>query len=136
MKIKVKAAILIPAILILSACLRPPVHTSATEFDSFSFDEVWAASLRALHDIDFIPYTVDRRAGYITAEMGHLMILHDVPPQISILISREYGKTFVDCKVTQLDQYVDIFGLNKKITRNFYMALHDRLRRLGENDLL
>lgn len=136
MKIKSKVAILIPLVLMLSACLKPPVHTSATEFDSYSFEEVWAASLHALHDIDFIPYAIDRRAGFISAEMGHLIILHDVPPQISIIVSREYGKTFVDCKVTQLDQYVDIFGLNKKISRNFYMALHERLRRLGDSNLL
>jgi hypothetical protein len=131
MAIKGKAAFILAAALLLTSCIRPPVYSSSTEFDRFSFDEVWTASLHALHDMDFIPYAFDREAGFISAEMGHLIILHDLPPQISLVISREYGKTYVDCKVTQIDQYVDVFGLNKKITRNFYSALHDRLRRLG-----
>ena len=136
MKIKSKVVFLSAVVLLLTSCIKPPVHTSSTEFDSYSFDEVWTASLQALHDMDFIPYAFDRGAGIISAEMGHMIILHDVPPQISLVISRDYGKTYVDCKVIQLDQYVDVFGLNKKITRNFHTALHDRLVRHGNKDLL
>jgi hypothetical protein len=132
MALKGKVLFLSAAMLLLSSCIRPPVYTSSTEFDRFSYDEVWSASLRALHDIDFIPYALDRRAGIISAEMGHMILFADVPPQISLAISAEYGKTYVDCKVRQIDQYVDVFGLTKKITRNFYAALHDRLRRLSE----
>lgn len=136
MGIKSKTLFLLIMMLSLSACIRPPVHSSSAAFDRYSFDDIWTATLRALHDIDFLPYSIDRRAGVIAAEAGRSFLLYDLPPQISLVISRAYGKTYVDCKVSQLDNYVDVFRLNRKITRKFYSALNGRLRHIGEQGLL
>ena len=123
---------LFTALLVLSgACIKPPVHTTVATYEGYRLDEVWNAALRALHDIDFMPYEIDRHSGIITAQSGRLYI-PDTQPHISLIITREYGKVYVDCKVRQYDQYVDVFGLNKKISRSFYSALSERLRRLGD----
>ena len=129
---KAKPVFLFILILSLCACIRPPVHSSSAAYNQYSFDEIWTATLHALHDIDFFPYAIDRRAGVIAAEAGHSFLLYDMPPQISLVISRAYGKTYVDCKVSQLDNYVDVFRLNKRVTRKFYYALSGRLRQIGE----
>ncbi len=109
-------------------CIRQTVHTGSTYLDSYTFEEVWAASIRAVNDIGFTIDSVDREAGFIAAESG-THIGQDVPPRFSIMIANSGGKVYVDCKVLQKEQFVDVFGHGKRTIRNFMEALNMNLRR-------
>lgn len=117
------------SILIL-ACLSCAVQTVKTETSYWwnrTFDEVWEASIEAVNDIQFTIDSLDRDAGFIGAESGSYVLGGDAPPRLSILI-REFGdRVMVDCKVLQKEQLVDVFGIGKKIVREFKIALRQNL---------
>jgi len=94
--------------------------------DSYSFDEVWIASVRAVNDIGFTVDSLDKDAGFIGAESG-THIGQDVPPRLSIMITEVRGRVYVDCKVLQKEQYIDIFGHGQRTIRKFMEALNMNL---------
>jgi hypothetical protein len=88
---------------------------------------VWEASIAAVNDISFTIDSIDREAGFIGAESGRYIFGGDAPPRLSIMI-REYSDSVsVDCKVLQKEQLIDVFGIGKKISREFMMALNQNL---------
>ena len=112
--------------LLLLACMSCAIQTVKTEtsyWRNWTFDEVWEASIAAVNDISFTIDSIDREAGFIGAESGRYVLGGDAPPRLSIMI-RDFGDSVsVDCKVLQKEQLVDIFGIGKKIVREFMMAL-------------
>lgn len=121
-----KKLLMILLVLALVCCVNQTVRTGATFLDDHTFDEVWAASIKAVNDIDFTIDSVDIEAGFIGAESGR-HIGQDAPPRLSIMITEARGRVYVDCKVLQKEQYIDIFGHGKKTIRKFMTALNMNL---------
>jgi len=116
-------------ILLVSAfvcCINQTVNTESTFWDAHTFDEVWAASIHAVNDIDFTIDSIDKETGFIGAESGR-HIGQDAPPRLSIMITEARGRVYVDCKVLQKEQYIDIFGHGKRTIRKFMTALNMNL---------
>ena len=119
------------AALFLVSCIRQNVNTEAFFLESYSFDEVWEASIVAVNDIDFTIDSMDYEAGFISAESGP-HIFQEGPPRLSIMIRESNGRVHVDCRFLQKDQLIDLFGIGRKTVRNFMSALNQNLsRRLG-----
>lgn len=116
--------------LLVLACMSCAIQTVKTETSNWrnrTFDEVWDASIAAVNDIEFTIDSIDRDAGFIGAESGRYVLGGDAPPRLSIMI-REFGDSVsVDCKVLQKEQFVDVFGIGKKIVREFMIALRQNL---------
>lgn len=121
--------ILLPFLLL--ACMSCAIQTVKTEtsyWQNRTFDEIWEASIGAVNDIAFTIDSIDKEAGFIGAESGRYVGGGDAPPRLSIMI-REYDDSVsVDCKVLQKEQLVDVFGIGKKIVREFMIALNQNLR--------
>ena len=115
--------------LVLASCIHQNVKTESTFLDGYSFDEVWRAAIRAVNDIDFTIDSLDKDAGFIGAESGP-HIGQEAPPRMSIIITEERSRVFVDCKVLQKEQYFDIFGHGQKTIQNFMAALNANLDQL------
>jgi hypothetical protein len=92
-----------------------------------TFNEVWDASIAAVNDIEFTIDSIDRDAGFIGAESGSYVLGGDVPPRLSIMIREFAGSVSVECKVLQKEQLIDVFGIGKKIAREFMIALKQNL---------
>lgn len=116
---------------LLLACVSCAIQTVNTETDYWrnrTFDEVWEASIAAVNDIDFTIDSMDRETGFIGAESGRYVLGGDAPPRLSIMIREFDNSVSVDCKVLQKEQLVDVFGIGKKIMREFMSALNQNLR--------
>ena len=129
MRNKAKAIALIIPIILLSACIRQTVNIKTSVFDGYSYLEVWRASIRAVNDIEYTVYTTDRDSGFIGAECGPY-VFQELPPRLSIMIHDDYGRVYVECKVVQMDQFIDVFGYGKKTVRRFMRSLNEHLRRV------
>ncbi len=117
------------AVMILAclSCINQTVETESTFLDGHTYEEVWEASIRAVNDIDFTIDGMDIEAGFIGAESGPHLLGGDGPMRLSILI-KEYGERVrLDCRVLQKEQLIDLFGVGKKIVRDFYVALNQNL---------
>lgn len=114
--------------LLLSACIQQSVRHEAVFYEDFYYDDIWQAAIRAVNDIDFTIYSMDRASGFIGAESGK-HIGQEAPPRLSILISESRGRIYVDCKVLQKEQYLDILGHGRRIVRSFMTALNHNLHR-------
>jgi len=119
---------LILVILVLVSCVKQTIKQEATFLENHTFEEVWSASIKAVNDIKFIVDSVDKEAGFIAAERGR-HVFEKAPPRLSVMIKEVGGKVYVDCKVLQKEQYVDIGGVGKKTVRNFMIALNQNLNR-------
>ena len=120
--------ILLPLlILIFVSCAIQTVKTETSFWRNKTFEEVWEASIEAVNDIEFTVDSLDREAGFIGAESGKYVFGGDAPPRLSIMIREIDGRVSVDCKVLQKEQLVDIFGIGKKIMREFMIALQQNL---------
>ena len=119
------------AFLILAcvSCAIQTVKTKTSFMQNRSFDEVWEASIEAVNDIEFTIDSMDRETGFIGAESGRYILGGDAPPRLSIMIREFDDSVSVDCKVLQKEQLVDIFGIGKKIMREFMIALNQNLNR-------
>lgn len=116
--------------LLILACMSCAIQTVKTETSYWrnrTFDEVWDASIEAVNDIEFTIDSLDREAGFIGAESGRYVLGGDAPPRLSIMIREFDDSVSVDCKVLQKEQLVDIFGIGKKIVREFMIALNQNL---------
>lgn len=111
-----------------TACIKQTVHDGTTFLDHHSFYEVWTASIRAVNEIGFTVDSVDRSAGFIGAESG-THIGQEVPPRLAIMISDVRSRVFVECRVLQKEQFIDIFGHGRRTVRNFMTALNLNLNR-------
>lgn len=116
--------------LVLSACIQQTVRHEVTFYEDFYYDDIWRAAIHAVNDIDFTIYSMDRASGFIGAESGK-HIGQDAAPRISILITESKGRVYVDCKVLQKEQFVDVLGHGRRIVRNFMAALNHNLHRRG-----
>jgi hypothetical protein len=121
-------AIILP--LLLSACIQQTVRHEVAFYEDFHYEDVWSAAIHSIDDIDFTIYSMDRASGFIGAESGK-HIGQDAPPHLSIIISEDRGRIYVDCKVLQKEQYIDVFGHGRRIVRNFMAALNQNLNRRG-----
>ena len=115
-----------------ASCLNQTVKTETTFLENRSFEEVWKASIQAVNDIEFTIDSIDKEAVFIGAERGRHPLGGDAPPRLSIMI-RDHGRDVsVDCKVLQKEQFIDVFGMGKKIVREFMIALTQNLN-YGKN---
>jgi hypothetical protein len=125
-EIVMKKFLILMMILGFVACRKQTVHHTSTYLDGHSFQEVWDASIQAVYDIDFTVDSVDRATGFISAECGPL-IMQEIPPRLTVLISRNRGRVFVECRMLQKDQFIDVFGHGKRTIRRFFAALNMHL---------
>ncbi|MGB2908273.1 MAG: hypothetical protein WBB73_14315 [Candidatus Aminicenantaceae bacterium] len=121
-----KKMLVILMLLASTACIRQTVHHTSTYLDGHSFAEVWSASIKAVYDIDFTIDSMDQEAGFISAESG-THILQEVPPRFTIMILDNRGKVFVECRLLQKEQFIDILGHGKRTIRRFLTALNVNL---------
>ncbi len=119
-------ALIIIVMLASAACIRQTVHLTSTYLDGHSFEEVWGASIKAVYDISFTIDSLDQEAGFISAESG-THVLQEVPPRLTVLITNRRGKVFVECRLLQKEQFIDILGHGKRTTRKFLTALNVNL---------
>ncbi len=119
---------LILVVLVLVSCVKQTIKQETTFLENHTFEDVWSASIKAVNDIRFIVDSVDKEAGFISAERGR-HVFEKAPPRLSVMIKEVGGKVYVDCKVLQKEQYVDIGGVGKKAVRNFMIALNQNLNR-------
>lgn len=117
------------AVLILAglSCINQTVRTESTFLDGYTYDEVWEASIRAVNDIDFTIDGMDAEAGFIGAESGPHILSGDAPMRLSIMIRQSSGRVSLNCRVLQKELIVDVFGVGKKIVRDFFSALNRNL---------
>jgi hypothetical protein len=114
-------------ILVCVSCINQTVNTESTFLKGHSYEEVWEASIQAVNDIDFTIDGMDVEAGFIGAESGPHILGGDSPTRLSIMI-REYGDSVsLDCRVLQKEQFIDLFGVGKKIVDDFMIALNQNL---------
>ena len=113
-------------ILLYVSCIKQTVRTDATFLDNYTFDEVWNASIKAVDDIDFIIDGMDKDSGFIAAESGR-HIFQKASPRLAIKIKEVGSRIFIDCKVLQNEQFVDLFGIGRKTIRKFMVALNQNL---------
>ena len=125
-----KKSFAILIILLLTACIQQTVRHEVAFYEDFYYEDIWHAAIRAVNDIDFTIYSMDRASGFIGAESGK-HIGQDAPPRLSILISESHGRIYVDCKVLQKEQYVDLLGHGRRIARSFMTALNHNLHGRG-----
>ena len=116
-------------VLCLVSCIQQTIKTESLFLDGYTFDEVWVASIRSIDDIGFTVDSMDKSAGFIGAESG-TNIGQEVPPRLSIMITEVRGKVYVDCKVLQKEQYIDLFGHGERTIRKFKTALNMNLNNL------
>mgnify|MGYP001546362762 CR=1 FL=1 len=121
-----KKALVILTMLVFAGCIRQTVHNTSTYLDGHSFEEVWGASIKAVYDISFTVESMDVEAGFISAESG-THITQEVPPRLTIMITDHRGKVFVECRLLQKEQFIDILGHGKRTTRKFLTALNVNL---------
>ena len=114
-------------ILVFMSCAIQTVKTDTHYWRNRTFDEVWEASIDAVNDIEFTIDSIDRGTGFIGAESGRYVLGGDAPPRLSIMIREFDDGVSVNCKVLQKEQLVDIFGIGKKIVREFMIALNQNL---------
>lgn len=117
------------AVMILAclSCINQTVETESTFLDGHTYEEVWKASIKAVNDIDFTIDGMDRETGFIGAESGPHMLGGDGPMRLSIMIN-EYGeRVCLDFRVVQEETPIDLFGIGKKIVREFLIALNQNL---------
>ena len=120
--------ILLPLLLVSCvSCAIQTVQTDTNYWRNRTFDEVWEASIEAVNEIEFTIDSLDREAGFIGAESGRYVFGGDAPPRLSIMIREFDNSVSVDCKVLQKEQLVDLFGIGKKIVREFMTALNRNL---------
>ena len=112
--------------LAMVSCIRQTINTESRFLDHYTFEDVWRASIRAVNDIGFTIDSLDIEAGFIGAESGS-HIGQEVPPRLSIFISEVRGRVYVDCKVLQKEQFIDIFGHGERTVRKFMTALNMNL---------
>ena len=122
-----KRPLLLLLVLICVSCAIQTVKTETSFWREKTFGEVWDASIKAVNDIEFTIDSVDRDAGFIGAESG-TYVMGDAPPRLSIIIKDFGDSVSVDCKVLQKEQLVDVFGIGKKIAREFMIALGKNLK--------
>lgn len=120
---------LILVVLVLVSCVKQTIKQEATFLENHTFEEVWNASIKAINDIEFTVDSMDKEAGFIAAERGKKAFLEKAPPRLAVMIKEVGGKVYVDCKVLQKNQYIDIGGTGKKTVRNFMIALNQNLNR-------
>jgi hypothetical protein len=120
---------LILVVLVLVSCVKQTIKQEATFLENHTFEEVWNASIKAINDIEFTVDSMDKEAGFIAAERGRKAFLEKAPPRLSVMIKEVGGKVYVDCKVLQKNQFIDIGGIGKKTVRNFMIALNQYLNR-------
>lgn len=121
-----KKLVLILLLVAAAACIQQTIHQKSTFLDNRSFDEVWDATIKAVYDIKFTVDSVDRESGFIGALRGKDVLQH-APPRLSILISDLGGRVFVDCKVLQQEQFVDVMGHGNRTIRDLLIALNANL---------
>ncbi|MGB8951732.1 MAG: hypothetical protein WCC06_03590 [Candidatus Aminicenantales bacterium] len=114
--------------LVSVSCIQQTIHTEAMFLDHYDYEEVWMASIRAVNDIGFTVYSVDKASGFIGAESGR-HVGQEMPPLLSIMIEKSRGRMVVQCKVLQ-KEFVDVFGHGRRITRNFMVALNRNIHLL------
>lgn len=122
-----KKFLLASLVLAFLSCTQQIINQDMTFLDNHGFDEVWEASLRAVNDIDFTIDSVDKAAGFISAESG-MRVFESSPPRLSIFIKEMNGKVRVDCRVLQ-KEHIDLGGHGKKTVRDFMAALNMNLNR-------
>lgn len=122
--------VMLVVVLVLAfvSCIRQTVRMDSRFLDDYSFEEVWSASIRAVNDIDFTIDSMDKEAGFIGAESG-THIGQEAPPRLSIMITESRGRVYLNCKVLQKEQFVDIFGHGRRTIRKFMTALNRNLSR-------
>ncbi len=120
---------LILVILVLVSCVKQTIKQEATFLENHTFEEVWNATIKAINDIEFTVDSMDKEAGFIAAERGRKAFVEKAPTRIAVMIKEIGGKVYVDCKVLQKNQYIDIGGTGKKAIRNFMIALNRNLNR-------
>lgn len=113
-------------ILMTISCVNQTINQEVNLLQDYSFEEVWTASVRAINDIGYTIDSMDKEAGFISAESGP-HVLQDAPPRMSIMITSSKGKVYVDCKLLQKEQFIDLFGIGKKTVREFRNALYSNL---------
>jgi hypothetical protein len=122
----VKKLLIVFLLAAATACIQQTVHQRSTFLDNHSFDEVWDATVKAVYDIKFTVDSADRESGFIGALRGKDVLQH-APPRLSIMISDRGGRVFVDCKVLQQEQFIDIMGYGNRTIRNLLAALNANL---------
>lgn len=110
----------------VTACVQQTIHQQSTFLDNHSYEEVWEATVKAVHDIRFTVDSMDRESGFIGALRGRDVLQH-APPRLSILVYSLGGRVRVDCKVLQQEQFVDIMGHGKRTIRDLFTALNANL---------
>jgi len=118
--------LIILGLIFFSACIHQTIHNDVTFLEGHRYEDVWTASIRAVNDINFAIHSTDYDAGFIGAESGP-NIGQDAYPQLSVMISESKGRIYVECKVLQKEQFVDILGHGRRTIRNFMTALNVNL---------
>ncbi len=120
---------LILMVLALVSCVIQTIKQEETFLENHNFEEVWSASIKAINDIEFTTDSMDKEAGFIGAERGRKAFVEKAPTRIAVMIKEIGGKVYVDCKVLQKNQFIDIGGVGKKTIRKFMIALNQNLNR-------
>ena len=117
------------AIMILAcfSCINQTINTESSFLEGYTYEDVWEASIKAVNDIDFTIDGMDKEAGFIGAESGPHILGGDGPMRLSIMIKKYGQHVGLDLRVLQEEQPIDLFGIGKKIVRDFYMALNQNL---------
>ena len=129
---KAKALGISLIILFLISCFPTQVIKESTRyFMKPSLDEIWQASLSALHDMGFKIMEEQEWRGFIYAEKekSPYSTLR-LPAQLNIHIWEEEGMTRVDCEAILVGDKTDYPGERSTLVNEFFKALKKRLKEL------
>jgi hypothetical protein len=128
-EVTMKRLMLVLLVLLSASCIKQTINHDVTFVENHTFGDVWDASIKALYDIEFTVDSMDKEAGFISAERGRHILLQEAPPRLSIKIEEMGDKVKVDCRVLQKEQLIDIMGHGRKTIRDFMIALNLHLNR-------
>lgn len=124
-----KMVILVLVLAVLSACALQNVKTDANIFAGHSFDEVWAACLRASLDVEMRIVNSEKDAGILVLTKEANIWTQNEAPQMNVIVEESQGYVNVIVQYVEKGQLYNLFGTPRKTIREFLAAVHARLGR-------
>ena len=100
---------------------EPPLQETKY-FDNFTIDEVWAAALLAIDDLDFATQKEIKDSGFIYAQAKTNLNPQFLPPHMNVYIRNENGRVRVNCHAVIPGQETNLRA-SSAIVKQFFTAL-------------
>lgn len=104
---------------------EPPLQETKY-FDSFTLDEVWAAVVLAIDDLDFAIQKEIKESGFIYAQAKNNPDPRYLPPHLNVYVRQEIGRVRVNCHAVIPGQETNLEA-SSAIVKHLFTALASHL---------